>query len=95
MAYPDPKRKFLLTTDAATGDKNGNPGGLGAYLSQMDDNNQERVIAYASRPLQDHEKNYPPFLLEMQAAIFGIEYFYVYLTNRKFTLFTPDLWRRR
>ena len=60
MAYPDPKRKFLITTDAATGDKNGNPGGLGAYLSQMDDNNQERVITYASRPLQDHEKNYPP-----------------------------------
>ena len=88
MAYPDPKRKFLLTTDAATGDKNGNPGGLGAYLSQMDDNNNERVIAYASRPLQDHEKNYPPFLLEMQAAIFGIEHFYVYLTNRKFTLYT-------
>ena len=28
MAYPDPKRKFLLTTDAATGDKNGNPAGL-------------------------------------------------------------------
>ena len=24
----------------------------------------------------------------MQAAIFGIEHFYVYLTNRKFTLFT-------
>ena len=88
MAYPDPARPFLLTTDAATGDKNGNPGGLGAYLSQMDANNVERVIAYASRPLLDHEKNYPPYLLEMQAAVYGIEHFYVYLTNRKFTLFT-------
>ena len=88
MAYPDPAKPFLLTTDAATGDKNGNPGGLGAYLSQMDANNVERVIAYASRPLLDHEKNYPPYLLEMQAAVYGIEHFYVYLTNRKFTLFT-------
>ena len=60
MAYPDPAKPFLLTTDAATGDKNGNPGGLGAYLSQMDANNVERLIAYASRPLLDHEKNYPP-----------------------------------
>ena len=34
------------------------------------------------------KKNYAPFLLEMQAAIFGMETFDVYLRGRKFLLFT-------
>ena len=46
----------------------------------------ERVIAYASRPLKDHEKNYGAFLLEMAAACFGIEHFDTYLLGRKFVL---------
>ncbi len=46
------------------------------------------VIAYASRKLQKYEKNYTPFLLEMQAAIFGMETFEVHLKGRHFKLFT-------
>ncbi|CAB4039251.1 Transposon Ty3-G Gag-Pol poly [Paramuricea clavata] len=86
MAYPDPNLTFHLTVDAATGDQQ-KPGGLGAYLSQFH-NGVEKVIAYASRGLKQHEKNYPPFLLEMQAAVYGIDHFYVYLTNRHFELHT-------
>jgi RNase H-like domain found in reverse transcriptase len=46
------------------------------------------VIAYASRKLQKYEKNYMPFLLEMQAAIFGMETFEVHLRGQHFKLFT-------
>jgi hypothetical protein len=44
------------------------------------------IIAYASRELQKHECNYMPFLLEMQAAIWGMDYFSTYLQGGKFTL---------
>jgi hypothetical protein len=37
------------------------------------------IIAYASRKLQKYEMNYTLFLLEMQAAIFGMETFEVHL----------------
>ena len=35
-----------------------------------------------------HEKNYTPFLLEMQAAIWGMDHFSTYLRGRHFTFFT-------
>jgi hypothetical protein len=35
-----------------------------------------------------HKRNYTPFLLEMQAAIWGMEHFATYLRDRKFTLYT-------
>ena len=36
--------------------------------------------------LKQHEKNYSAFLLEMAAAVFGIETFHVYLYDTPFTL---------
>jgi hypothetical protein len=63
------------------------PGGLGAILMQIKKNGEHCVIAYASRKLQKHECNYTPFLLEMQAAIWGMEHFSTYLRGRKFTLY--------
>ena len=85
--YPRRDRPYALITDAALGDDN-KPGGLGAILTQFLPNGEQRVIAYASRSLQKHEKNYTPFLLEMQAAIWGMDHFSVYLRGRHFTLFT-------
>jgi hypothetical protein len=52
---------------------------LGAILTQIDGPGKFYIIAYASRKLQKHEKNYTPFLLEMQAAFFGMETFEVHL----------------
>ena len=69
--------------DAATGN-NVNNGGLGAILTQIDEQGKERVIAYASRALVNHEKNYMPFLQEMLAATWAMEYFDTYLKGRKF-----------
>ena len=49
---------------------------------------ETRVIAYGSRSLAKHEKNYTPFLLKMMAAVWGTEHFLTYLKVRKFTLYT-------
>jgi hypothetical protein len=43
-----------------------------------------KVIPYASR----HEKNYSAYLVEMAAAVWGIEHFDVYLFDKQFTLVT-------
>ena len=61
MAYP--------ITDASLGDSDQKkPGGLGAILTQINKKGEHQVIAYASRKLVQHEKNYTSYLLEMQAA---------------------------
>ncbi len=87
LAYPRSDQDYALITDASFGDEN-TSGGLGAILTQMDKEGRFYVIAYASRKLQKYEKNYTPFLLEMQAAIFGMETFEVHLKGRHFKLFT-------
>jgi hypothetical protein len=85
--YPRQNRAFSLIVDAATGN-DVTDGGLGAILCQTDENGHQRVIAYGSRALVKHEKNYTPFLLEMMAAVWGMEHFATYLRGRKFTLYT-------
>ena len=87
VTLPKRDRPYILYTDGAAGDRY-NPGGLGAVLMQEDEKGVERVIAYASRGLKRHEKNYSAFLLEMAAAVFGIDYFDTYLLGRRFTLVT-------
>ena len=87
LAHPDPAKEFILTVDASTGDET-ERGGLGAVLTQKDECGRERVIAYASRALKEHERNYSPYLIELAASVWGIEHFQVYLRARKFTLRT-------
>ena len=84
--YPRKGRPYSLITDASLGDDK-KPGGLGAILTQ-EERGEQVVIAYASRKLQKHERNYTPYLLEMQAAIWGMEHFSTYLRGRHFTLYT-------
>jgi transposase InsO family protein len=87
VAYPRSDRKYVLITDAATGTATVT-GGFGAILTQVDEDNKYHVIAYGSRQLKDHEKNYSPYLAEMAAACWGMEYFDNYLRGKHFTLFT-------
>ena len=87
IAYPRRDRRYALITDAALGDDN-HAGGLGAILTQMSEDGSHNVIAYASRKLQKHEMNYTPFLLEMQASIWGMEHFETYLRGKHFILYT-------
>jgi hypothetical protein len=44
-------------------------GGLGAMLCQTVKEGEEMVIAYASRQVIKHERNYTPFLVKMQAMV--------------------------
>jgi hypothetical protein len=92
VAYPKREGRFMLTTDTCLGDKD-NVGGLGAVLLQQqktaeDEDKSWKVIAYASRPLKKHEKNYSAYVVEMAAAVWGIEHFDVYLIGKQFTLVT-------
>ena len=59
LAYVDFKSPFILHTDTCSD-------GLGAVLYQNQDN-QRRVIAYASRSLFPSERNYPAYKLEFLA----------------------------
>jgi hypothetical protein len=85
--YPRKNRPYALIVDAASGNDK-NEGSLGAILCQADEKGELHVIAYASRSLSKHEKNYTPFLLKLNACTWGIEHFSVYLRGRKFTLYT-------
>jgi hypothetical protein len=87
VGHPARDKRFILHTDGALGNA-ANAGGLGAVLMQEGDDGNDRVIAYASRQLKGYKKNYSAFLLEMQADVFGIEHFDVYLRAKQFTLFT-------
>ena len=79
LRYPDYNREFLLFTDAATGkaNKEGTTevGGLGAFLAQQDDKGRIYPLGYAGRGLKKHEENYSAFVLELAAALFGLEEF--------------------
>ncbi|GJS08359.1 putative reverse transcriptase domain-containing protein [Tanacetum coccineum] len=57
--------------------------GLGVVLMQ-----REKVIAYASRQLKIHEKNYTTHDLELGAVVFSLKIWRHYLYGTKFTMFT-------
>ena len=85
LSFPDPSKKYYLLTDASVGN-DATPGGLGACLVQFH-NDVPRPIAYASRALLKHEKNYSAYLLELQGCIWAIQHFDVYLRDKHFFLF--------
>jgi hypothetical protein len=87
MAYPNATGQYHLFVDAALGDEN-NSGGLGAVLMQDQVGGLRKPVAYASRRLDQHELNYPLFLAEMQAAVFGMEQFHHFLITGRFALYT-------
>ncbi len=86
-AFPFKDGKYHLFTDGALGDAR-EEGGLGAHLMQEDPSGDLHSIGFASRALKVHEKNYSAFLLELQAAVYAIDYFDHYLKGRSFVLYT-------
>ena len=83
LGYPDCSAPFEIHTDASLQ-------GLGAILYQTQ-NNQKRVIAYASRGLTKSEKNYPIHKLEFLALKWSVtEKFKDYLQGNQFTVYTDN-----
>ena len=83
LAYADFKAPFILHTDASSD-------GLGAMLYQYQDN-QRRVIAYASRSLSPSERSYTAHKLEFLALKWAItDKFHEYLHGAVFQVFTDN-----
>ena len=83
MVYADFKSPFILHTDAS-GD------GLGAVLYQ-DQDDQKRVVAYASRSLSKSERNCPVHKLEFLALKWAItEKFHEHLYGAECQVFTDN-----
>ncbi|GKE75547.1 putative reverse transcriptase domain-containing protein, partial [Tanacetum coccineum] len=76
LALLEGSKDFIAYYDAS---KNG----LGAVLMQ-----REKVIAYASRQLKIHEKNYTTHDLELGAVVFALKIWRHYLYGTKCTVFT-------
>lgn len=81
LMFPDFKKPFFLTTDACDY-------AIGGVLEQLDDNNQRRPIAYASRTLNSAEKNYSTIEKELLAIVWAVKHFRPYLYGRQFTIRT-------
>ena len=57
--------------------------GLGCVLIQ-----DRKVVAYASRQLKSHERNYPTHDLELVAVVFALKIWRYYLYGKKYRIFT-------
>jgi hypothetical protein len=94
MTYPNATGQYHLFVNAAFGDE-ANSGGLGAVLMQDQEAGLRKPVAYASRQLVKHERNYPVFLGEMQAAVFGMKQFHHFLITGRFVVLeeraNPDI----
>ncbi|GJS79050.1 putative reverse transcriptase domain-containing protein [Tanacetum coccineum] len=76
LALPIGSEDFITYCDALIK-------GLGDVLMQ-----REKVIAYALRQLEIHEKNYTTHDLELGAVVFALKIWRYYLYGTKYTMFT-------
>lgn len=79
LQFPDfsESNKFILQTDASGT-------AVGAVLC----NNNRKPVAYASRPLNKAERNYPTIQKELAAIVWATKYFRPYLYGRHFIIET-------
>ncbi|GKC57696.1 putative reverse transcriptase domain-containing protein, partial [Tanacetum coccineum] len=76
LALPEGSENFVVYCDASHK-------GLGAVLMQ-----KEKVIAYASRQLKIHKKNYTTHDLELGVVVFALKMWRYYLYGTKCVVFT-------
>ena len=88
---PDFSKQFILQTDASER-------GIGAVLSQNDDDQQEHPVAFFSKKLLPREERYSTIEKECLAIKLGIQAFKVYLLGRPFQVQTDHralMWLNR
>ncbi|KAA0063140.1 ty3-gypsy retrotransposon protein [Cucumis melo var. makuwa] len=76
LTVPDGSGSFVIYSDASKK-------GLGCVLMQ-----QGKVVAYASRQLKSHDRNYPTHDLELAAVVFALKIWMHYLYGEKIQIFT-------
>ena len=81
LSFPDFAKSFILETDASIK-------GLGAVLSQLQDDGLAHPVAYASRSLTKGEKSYAITELETLAVVWSITHFHAYLYGHDVTVYT-------
>ena len=81
LAYPRFDSDFILETDASIL-------GLGAVLSQVQDDAKPHPISYASRALSNSEKNYAITELETLAVVWAISHYHHHLYGHCVTVLT-------
>nr|KYP52861.1 Retrovirus-related Pol polyprotein from transposon 17.6 [Cajanus cajan] len=76
LVLPDSGEPFNVYCDASHQ-------GLGCVLMQ-----NRKVVAYASRQLKNHERNYPTHNLELAAVVFALKIWRHYLYGARFSVFS-------
>ena len=76
LVVPDPHEPFVVYCDASKM-------GLGGVLMQ-----DGKVVAYASRQLKVHKRNYPTHDLELAAMVFVLKIWRHYLYGSRFEVFS-------
>lgn len=81
LAYPDLSKSFILTCDASSS-------AIGFVLGQLDSSGKEHVIAFGGRSLSPCERKWSTSEQEMLAILEGIRAYRIYLSDKKFSIYT-------
>ena len=81
LMHFNPTRHLYVKTDASGI-------GIGVVLTQLDENNEEHPVAYSSKKLNKHERNYTITERECLAMMHASKQFHTYLHSTAFTIIT-------
>ena len=81
LVHYDPDLPLKLDCDASAY-------GVGAVLSHVFPNGDERPVAYASKTLTQSERGYAQLEKEALSLVYGVKKFHLFLYGRRFTLIT-------